>query len=58
MMVLAVIICLLIWVIVGMIVAESVRIWFGLWWLQMSPSVVLLWPVVLVAALFGRNHES
>ena len=46
------------WMIVGAIVAETVRIWFGLWWLRISFSVLMLWPFVLFLALFGRNHDQ
>ena len=46
--------CLMAWVIIGLVVAEHVRIRFGLWWLRISVSVVMLWPLVLLAAL--RRH--
>jgi hypothetical protein len=46
------------WAIVGAIVVESARIWFGMWWLEAKPSTVALWPVIVIAALFGRNHDQ
>ena len=43
------------YVVVGMIVAETARIWFGMWWLTTHPITVLLWPLVVLNAIFGRN---
>lgn len=44
--------------IVGMMVVESARIWFGMWWLEIRVSTVLLWPLIALMALFGRNHDQ
>ncbi len=44
--------------IVGAVVVESARIWFGMWWLEVRVSTVLFWPLIALSALFGRNHES
>lgn len=45
------------YVVIGMIVAESARIWFGMWWLTMHPITVLFWPVVVLKALFGDRRQ-
>lgn len=50
-----VIIAGLAYVVVGMIVAETARIWFGMWWQAPHPITVLLWPIVVLNAIFGRN---
>lgn len=46
----------MVWIIVGMIVAETARIWFGMWWLTMHPITILFWPFVILSALFGKHH--
>ena len=53
-----IIILTLAYVIAGMIVVESARIWFGMWWLTVRFSTILFWPLIALAALFGKNHES
>ena len=42
------------YVVVGIIVAKTARIWFGMWW-QANALTVLLWPIVVLNAIFGRN---
>lgn len=46
------------YVIFGAVVIESARIWAGMWWLKVSPSSLLFWPLIALAALFGKHHES
>lgn len=43
------------YVVVGMIVAKTARTWFGMWWQASYPITVLLWPIVVLNAIFGRN---
>ena len=41
------------YVVIGMIVVESARIWFGMWWLDLSAT--LFWPIIVLNIIFGRN---
>lgn len=43
------------YVVIGMIVVESARIWFGMWWLELRLSAVLFWPFIVFAVLTGRR---
>jgi len=45
------------YIIVGMIVAETARVWAGMWWLSVSFSTILLWPLIAISAIFGKHHD-
>lgn len=53
-----IVMCCVAYAIVGAVVVETARIWFGMWWLEVSPSTLIFWPLIALAALFGKNHES
>lgn len=45
------------WIIVGLLVVETCRIW-RMWWLSATFLTVLLWPLVLLHAITkGKPHD-
>ena len=52
-----IIMAVLAYTVVGMIVVETARI-CGMWWLTISFSTILFWPLIALSALFGRNGDQ